>query len=161
MAQTVFLSLGGNHQNSIDLLKIAIRQLEKIAVGTIHSSSFYNSPPWGFEANHDFVNCVLQLKTQLQPLEVLTEIHKIELDLGRVRIGEGYTSRPIDIDILYFGDQIIKHSKLEIPHPRMYSRNFVLEPFNEIWSFWIDPQTKKSISKLLKECEDSSPVTKY
>lgn len=158
---TVFLSLGGNHDNSIELSKAAISNLQKIAVDDVWCSSYYSSAPWGFEADQDFVNCVCKIKTKLKAVEVLTFIQGIEKDLGRIRVGVGYTSRPIDIDILYYGDQKIETKNLHVPHPRMYDRNFVLVPFNEIWPFWVDPTSKKTISVLLKECKDLSVLAKY
>ncbi|MGB0933704.1 MAG: 2-amino-4-hydroxy-6-hydroxymethyldihydropteridine diphosphokinase [Lishizhenia sp.] len=160
MIHTVFFSLGGNHENSVDLLKIAIREIETISSSKVQCSSFYSTPPWGFEANLDFVNCVCRTQTHLSAFELLDFINGIEKDLGRIRVGGGYTSRPIDIDIIYFGDAIMNEKRLQIPHPRMYDRNFVLVPLNELASFWIDPNKKKSVAQLLKDSDDSSEVTK-
>lgn len=158
MCDSVFLGLGGNHDNSEELLKIALRKIGELATKIVATSSFYQTPPWGFEADNDFINCVVEIKYKGQPVELLEALNAIEKEMGRIRTGEGYTSRPMDIDILYFGNQIINSNKLEVPHPRMYHRNFVMYPLHEIAPDWIDPQFKTSVAELFKQCKDDSQI---
>lgn len=161
MSKSVFLSLGGNHENTKDLLDLVERKLSKFSLIKIQVSPYYITPPWGFETENDFINCVMRLEVRFSALKFLGLIHSLEKELGRVRIGGGYTSRPIDIDIIYFGDRVIENEELTIPHPRMYNRKFVLVPLNDIASFWIDPKLKINVNKLLEKCKDSSEIVKY
>lgn len=159
MSKQVFLGLGGNHDNSAELIEIALRKIDGIAKKIVKKSSNYQTPPWGFEADNDFINCVVWIEYEHNAYQLLDEIQAIEKDLGRIRTGGGYTSRPMDIDVLYFDNQLFKNEKLEIPHPRMYHRNFVMYPLYEIAPDWIDPVQKISVAELFKNCEDKSEIS--
>lgn len=158
MSESVFLGLGGNHDNSEELLTIALRKIGELATKIVATSSFYQTPPWGFEADNDFINCVIEIQYAGNAEELLKAINAIESEMGRIRTGEGYASRPMDIDILYFKNQVISAENLEIPHPRMYHRNFVMYPLNEIAPHWIDPVLNKPIKELFENCEDDSEI---
>ncbi|SFT89327.1 2-amino-4-hydroxy-6-hydroxymethyldihydropteridinediphosphokinase/dihydroneopterin aldolase / 2-amino-4-hydroxy-6-hydroxymethyldihydropteridine diphosphokinase [Lishizhenia tianjinensis] len=158
MSVTVFLGLGGNHDNSEELLKIALRKIGELATKIVATSSFYQTPPWGFEADNDFINCVVEIEYTGHAEELLTAINALEAEMGRIRTGEGYASRPMDIDILYFGNQVITNDVLDIPHPRMYHRNFVMHPLHEIAPNWIDPLQNKTVKELFEKCEDDSEI---
>ena len=125
----------------------------------MQKSPFCKSAPWGFESADSFVNIVARVNTQKNPEEVLVAIHEIEAGLGRIREGGGgYQSRTIDIDILFFDDEIIDRKNLTIPHPRLHLRRFTLQPLAEIAPDFIHPVLGKSIVELLDSCGDNSVV---
>lgn len=120
----VFLSVGGNIGNKLQNLQ-KVRLYIKSRIGEIDGeSSVYETPPWGFLADDDFWNQVLQVKTNLDPEELLSEIHAIEKLFNRKRDAGYYMSREMDIDILYFDDLILSTDKLIIPHPQL-SRGYL------------------------------------
>lgn len=129
--------------------------------GTIlKTSAVYENAAIGFEGG-DFLNACLLLETKLSPTELLTELQKIELKSGRNKNeGKGYTSRSIDLDILYFDDLIMNGAGLALPHPRMKDRNFVLKPLADIAPQFYHPVYKKDTRNLLQECKDKSKLTK-
>jgi 2-amino-4-hydroxy-6-hydroxymethyldihydropteridine diphosphokinase len=103
---------------------------------------------------------VLQVDTSLIPESVLEEIMKIELELGRVRNSKSYASRLIDIDILFYDNEIVDEMVLQIPHPRLHQRMFTLMPLLEICPQKIHPVTQKTIIQLAAECDDKLMVKK-
>ncbi len=112
----------------------------------------------GFEGD-DFLNCVVQLQTCLSPTEILKKILFIERELGRIRNNlEGFVSRPIDIDILFFDDEVIDSNNLVIPHPEIQHRKFVLQPLSDISLEFIHPKLHKSVSDLLIDSKDKSEL---
>jgi 2-amino-4-hydroxy-6-hydroxymethyldihydropteridine diphosphokinase len=110
------------------------------------------------EAAPDFLNQVIEISTSLNYLQLLAEIKEIEEFYGRKRTPGKYTSREMDVDILFFNDEIVETEKLTIPHPRLHERRFVLTPLAEILPDKIHSVLNKSIAELLKSCEDTSPV---
>jgi 2-amino-4-hydroxy-6-hydroxymethyldihydropteridine diphosphokinase len=129
---TVYLSLGGNLGDPADSMGVALRILdahEDIRVVTV--SSLYRTPPWGKLDQPDFLNAAAELVTGLAPRALLDFCLDAERTLKRVR-EERWGPRLIDIDILTYGDQIIHEAELEVPHPRMLERAFVLAPLAEI-----------------------------
>lgn len=154
----LYLLLGGNLGNKQQVFAEARTRLEK-QVGIISAqSAIYETEPWGFESEDLFWNQALELKTTLSPEEVLKQTQLIELELGRIRKEKQYDSRIIDIDILFFGDQIIKTANLTVPHPRIQERKFALVPLCEIAADFIHPLFRKSIRELLDECPDQLKV---
>jgi 2-amino-4-hydroxy-6-hydroxymethyldihydropteridine diphosphokinase len=158
--KTVFLGLGtnlGDRQKNLD------QALDKIAevIGIIVSrSSVYETEPWGFQSNDQFLNMVIGVETNLKPSGLLGRLLMIESLLGRLRDGKQYSSRIIDLDILLYGKQKIDTISLKIPHPRMHERRFVLIPLCEIAPDIVHPVFGKTISELLKECKNSGMVKK-
>ncbi len=124
------------------------------------SSAFYETEAWGYKNQDDFLNQALLVETNLAAEYVLNNIHRIEQNLGRIR-GEKWRERSIDIDILFYGKNIIKLESLTIPHKHLESRNFVLIPLNEILPNFIHPVSKKKVSELLRESTDNSTVKKW
>lgn len=145
------------------------RSLEMISekAGTIlQRSAIYESEPWGFEDDTPFLNQVVEISTELSPALLLEQLLTIETRLGRIRpfdgcgcsVQEGYSSRNIDIDILFYGQKLVFTEQLMIPHPRLHERKFTLVPLHEIAPGFIHPLLKKTISVLLQECRDPLKV---
>ena len=128
----VFLGIGGNIGNKrLNFQKVF--QIIGNSIGkVVYSSSIYESPPWGFQSEDDFWNQVILVATQLSHENLLAEINSIEKKFGRDRDKNQYSSREMDIDILYYDDVFIETENLIIPHPKMQQRKFVLVPLNEI-----------------------------
>jgi 2-amino-4-hydroxy-6-hydroxymethyldihydropteridine diphosphokinase len=122
-------------------------------------SKIYETPSWGFESD-PFYNCVLLLHTSKAPQKLLNQLLKIEKKLGRVRNQvAAYQPRPIDIDIIAFNEDIVATETLQIPHPHLQDRKFVLQPMLDLGSNWVHPIVKKSIAQLLAETKDTSSIT--
>lgn len=130
----IYLSLGSNLGDRHTLLLSAIEALIERVGRLVASSSFIETEPWGFQSPHRFMNAVVFMQTELSPRQLLAVTQDIEKQLGRTAKSEGgvYHDRPIDIDILLYGDLHINQPDLIIPHPRMYQRDFVMRPLNEI-----------------------------
>lgn len=125
------------------------------------ASSFYETEPWGFESDESFLNRVATYKTLLSPAEFLQKALAIENKLGRTRSPEiRYTSRTIDIDLLFCDSLSIHTTNLTIPHPRIAERKFVLVPLQEIMPDFVHPVLGKKISALLAETPDQLLVKK-
>lgn len=157
----VYLLIGGNLSDRSLLIKRAGHLIERRIGRVLEQSSVYETEPWGFDSNELFLNKVLLVETSLQPSELLETILKIEKDLGRKRVLNGYESRLIDIDILFYDDQVITNPNLVIPHPRIQERMFTLKPLQEINGAFIHPVLKKSIQQLVTECPDGLKVMRY
>lgn len=128
----VFLSLGGNLGDPRKSMASALRLLADDAnVDVVAVSSLYRTPPWGKLDQPDFLNAAAELSTSLSPHDLLDLCLGTEKKLKRVR-EERWGPRLIDIDILVFGDRVIQETGLEVPHPRMLERAFVLAPLDEI-----------------------------
>lgn len=156
----LYLLLGGNLGDKRQVFKEATCLLEE-QLGTItQQSHIYETEPWGFESADLFWNQALELSVAISPEEVLVRAQQIEQQLGRTRKAQQYDSRVIDIDILFYGDQIISLEDLIIPHPRIQDRKFVLVPLNEIAPKLRHPVLQKTIGQLLIECTDQLRVEK-
>lgn len=155
---TIFGSNSGNKQ---ELITQAIDRLSRIGK-IVLSSSFYETEPWGFECRENFLNQVTVFATALSPEKFLQACLDTEKHLGRVRSTDGprYSSRPIDIDLLFCDSQILDTPRLTIPHPRLSKRNFVLIPLVEIMPDFVHPVLGKSIKDLLSESPDQLQVRK-
>jgi 2-amino-4-hydroxy-6-hydroxymethyldihydropteridine diphosphokinase len=124
-------------------------------------SSIYETEPWGFSSEDTFLNRALKISTSLSPEEVMMKINEIEKTFGRERKEGGYSSRTMDIDILFYDDLVLISNNLKIPHPRIADRKFVLVPLNEIAPRLIHHQSGKTIKELLTECKDTKEVRKF
>jgi 2-amino-4-hydroxy-6-hydroxymethyldihydropteridine diphosphokinase len=152
----VILSIGSNQGKKLLNIEKCIDLLHN-EVGTIVKvSSLYESKSWGFDSD-DFYNCAVLLHTNFTPTKLLTKLLKVENQLGRVREkATGYLPRVIDIDIIAFDDKIIQTENLNIPHPLLKDRKFVLLPLKELIYNWEHPIDKVSISELLLKCNDEN-----
>ncbi|MBX3163404.1 MAG: 2-amino-4-hydroxy-6-hydroxymethyldihydropteridine diphosphokinase [Bacteroidetes bacterium] len=157
----VFLGLGGNTGNRLENLKRAVNALQKSCGRVLKQSSVYETEAWGFVSHKNYLNQVVSLETALSPQQLLKEILNIESELGRTRSENRYSDRSLDIDILLFNGEIISAENLEIPHPRLHERRFVLVPLNDVAPTVMHPVLKKTLSELLKNCQDTLLVEKY
>ena len=158
---TVYLLLGGN---LLDVKKTFKMAREKVSsnIGEVSQiSKLYQSDSWGFESKNLFLNQVLKLSTGLSPKQLLQTIQDIELELGRIRTAniEGFESRVIDIDILYYNSESIDTPKLKVPHYALQDRRFTMLPLAEVSPDYIHPVLKKTNKELLINCSDKSIVT--
>lgn len=153
----VVLGLGSNIGDSLNYLSSAESLINNEIGVIVQSSAVYESEPWGFEAKQNFLNKVIIIETGQNPHLLLKNLLEIELRLGRART-KIYSSRTIDIDILFFNDFMIKEENLKIPHPLIAERRFVLEPLNEIIPDYRHPDKKQSIKELLILCPDNSKL---
>jgi 2-amino-4-hydroxy-6-hydroxymethyldihydropteridine diphosphokinase len=146
MHKRVYLSLGSNVGDRAGNLEAAIERLGKLGK-VMAVSSFYETEPVEFAAQPWFLNCVVELDTERMPKQLLAAILDIEKEMGRRRI-QKKGPRTLDIDILLFGNSIVKMKGLTIPHPAMHERRFVLEPLAEIAPEARHPVLKRSIREL-------------
>lgn len=160
----VFLSLGSNIGDRISNIQHSVNALTMTKnVQIVKSSSFYETEPWGYKNQNWFINAAIAIDTDLEPLELLETINKIELQLGRNRENEiRWGQRTIDIDILMYENRVISiENKLIIPHPQMHKRAFVLVPMLEVKADLIHPILNKTISQLYDELENPEGVFLY
>jgi 2-amino-4-hydroxy-6-hydroxymethyldihydropteridine diphosphokinase len=154
-----YLLIGGNEGNRFFYLKQALLQIERFCGEIVQQSSLYETAAWGKTDQPAFLNQVLLVHTRLDASELMAAILQVEETLGRKRI-EKYGSRTIDIDILFFNNEIINQPQLQIPHQEIQNRRFALEPMNEIAPGLLHPVLHKTIQQLLLECGDKLDVKK-
>jgi len=154
---TVYLGLGSNLGNRAANLAAAVRSLEASGVRVVKQSSIYETEPLYLAGQPWFLNCVVEARTSQPPQELLRTIIGIESALGRERTVR-FGPRVIDIDILLYGSQEIRLADLEIPHPRIAERRFVLMPLAEIAPALRHPLLDKAIAELLASTPDRSEV---
>lgn len=153
-----FILLGSNMGDKKNMLLNAVIDIKKIIGDIITKSSIYETEPWevdGFQES--YLNQVIQINTNLTAKNLLLELNKIEVKYGRHREIKN-SSRTLDLDILFFENQIINSNDLTIPHPRLHLRNFTLIPLMEIAPYFIHPKLNKNIEELYDECKDPSEV---
>jgi len=156
---TVYLGLGTNLGDRKQNLTQALELLSQHMV-IENVSSVYETEPVGFEEQPLFLNAVCRVTTQLKPEQLLRLAKKIEAELGR-KPGPPNAPRPLDIDILLHGKQVISTQDLIVPHPRLAERAFVLVPLAEIAPDFIHPVSKKTVMQMLHELGAITGVTKW
>ena len=154
----VALLLGGNQGDVKRTLQTAQQLINSRVGAVLRCSHRYESEPWGFPAAQRFSNQALEVSTDLLPLEVLDACQGIERELGRNRAAEAiekassgaaYSSRPIDIDIIFYGDEVIDDERLTVPHPLLAEREFALQPLAEIMRRHRHPITGVTVGEML------------
>ena len=162
-SENVFILLGSNLGDRETLINQACKMMEEKCGEIVDKSSLYESEPWGFKSEQWFLNQVVVIDTVLQPDLLMNILLSIEKDLGRDRsvCHDGYVSRPIDLDILYYGDKIIETQMVTVPHPRLHERRFTLLPLCEIAPDFVHPLLKMTNMHLLELCMDSGIVNIY
>ena len=154
-----YLLIGGNEGERLHYLEQAKKEIEQSCGEISLQSSIYETAAWGIRDQPSFLNQAIMIQTQHNADKLMDEILSIEEKLGRIR-KEKYGPRTIDIDILFFNEDIINLSHLRIPHPELQNRRFALVPMNEIAPELVHPGLHKTIMQLLKECKDPLDVKK-
>lgn len=157
----VYISLGTNLGDKEQNLRTAVQKIEEQVGKVISLSAFYITAPWGFDSEHSFLNAAACIETELLPLEVLQKTQEIERELGRTHKSAGgvYSDRLIDIDLLLYDDLILSVTSssgaaLNLPHPLMAERDFVMRPLTEIAPELVHPVLGKTMKALLAQIEE-------
>ena len=159
-SKVVYLLLGSNLGDRRGLIDEAIIKIGEQIGAVVARSANYETDAWGKEDQPSFLNVALAVSTRLPALAVLEEALAIEMELGRIRL-EKWGARLIDIDVILFGDEIIDEgAKLQVPHPEMHNRKFVLEPLAEIASKFVHPVLQLNITEMLERLNDNLSVSK-
>ena len=158
MKNIAYIGVGSNLGDKIKYCNDAIEKISGYEENVIlDRSSLYRTEPWGKEDQDWFINCVIKLETSLSALEFLQVLQDIEKKLNREK-GDKWSPRIIDLDILFFNDEVIKKPGLRIPHPLIQQRRFVLVPLNEISPELTHPVFFQSVTELLEETTDDKGV---
>ena len=150
--KTAFLALGSNIGDREANLRDAVTRLESHEIHLLRRSSLYETAPQELLDQPWFLNAVVQVETILFPMQLLARVREIERQMGRRRVTPK-GPRNIDIDILFYGRTVIATAELEVPHPRIAQRRFVLEPLAEIAPEFRHPQTGKTANEMLAALE--------
>jgi 2-amino-4-hydroxy-6-hydroxymethyldihydropteridine diphosphokinase len=154
----IYIALGTNLWDRAANLQTALCLLPPL-VEVLAQSTVYQTPPWGFEDQPDFLNQVLLAETSCSPLDLLAHLKQTETRVGRKPTFR-YGPRMVDLDILFYGDQILDLPGLQIPHPKLPERAFVLVPLADLNPDFVHPVIKKSIREILSQV-DASGITRY
>jgi 2-amino-4-hydroxy-6-hydroxymethyldihydropteridine diphosphokinase len=158
--KSVYLSLGSNVGDREENLRAAVRELPQAGVAVARVSSIFETEPVDLREQPWFLNCVVEAKTLFDPFTLLRALREIEAKLGSKKlVAKG--PRLIDLDILLYGSETIDTPKLQVPHPRMHLRRFVLVPLAEIAADVLHPILKKYVKQLLEETPDRSTVRPF
>jgi len=157
----VYLSISANLGYSNQLIIYSREAIAARIVVIKSSSSIYESEPWGFESDNNFLNQILLVETILSPAAIMLELSYIESKFGRERNGKGYSSRTMDIDVLFYDHLILYTPELIVPHKQLHKRRFIVEPLREIAPDFIHPLFSISINEIALTCTDNGKVWKY
>ena len=160
MTEEVYLLLGSNVGDRDSNLSRAIERISQSAGELLKVSRIYQTAAWGKIDQASFLNQAVYINTAHAPLELLTQLKNIEKEVGRVST-EKWGPRVIDIDILFYGSEIIQDPELQVPHPYLPVRRFALLPLAEIAGDFVHPVLRRSVNALLTECPDGSNVRLY
>ncbi len=157
---TVILLIGGNIGDRPKYLQQAVTLIAARTGRVTRESALYETAPWGEVQQPDYLNQALILETEMDAPALLEELLLIERTIGRIRRRK-WDSRVIDIDIIFFNQEVITLPQLKVPHPRMQLRRFVLAPLQEIIPDWAHPILQLTVNQLLEACPDPLPVHKF
>lgn len=157
---TAFILTGGNIGDRVQNLQAAAESIEKFCGKIVSKSSVFETAAWGNQDQAAFLNQVLEIETHISASSLLRKLLAIEANMGRLRTAKN-EPRIIDLDILFYNNFIIKLPHLQVPHPQIQERRFVLEPLNEIASDFIHPILHQSVHQLLMTCLDPLDVKKF
>jgi 2-amino-4-hydroxy-6-hydroxymethyldihydropteridine diphosphokinase len=155
--KVVYIALGSNVGDRAAMLERAIAAMNSAAIRLLRQSSFYVTEPVDASGQSWFLNAVVEAETSLLPLQLLHALLRIERELGRRRVTP-HGPRTIDLDILFYGSSVIRSRELEVPHPRLPERRFVLVPLVQIAPEFRHPALHKSVTQLLADTPDRSEV---
>ena len=154
----VIVSLGSNQGNRFETIQACIDLIHSEVATVVKVSKIYETPAWGFESE-PFYNAAILIHTTKSAQKILNQVLRVEKKLGRIRTKDsGYQARIIDVDIIAFDEEIISTETLQVPHPLMQNRKFVLQPMLDLGLNWEHPILKKTISQLLAQTEDESKI---
>lgn len=161
LINSVFLSLGSNLGDRYFNLQNAVSEISN-QIGKITAiSPIYETEPIGFSSTELFLNVCVQIESSKSAFQILEILQEIEINAGRISSqNQGYISRIIDIDIIFYNQETIKADKLTVPHANFRDRLFVLLPLNDLNSQFVDPKTSLTIKQLLDKCADNSKLLK-
>lgn len=158
MGYTAYIGIGSNAGDKVLNCEKAISEILKIdRHKVLVRSSFFNTRPIGYTAQDWFVNSVIKIETELEPIDLYRMLKAIEIRLGRKETFRG-GPRVIDLDLLLFDDRRIETEELQVPHPRFHERQFVLIPLSEIDRDLIHPVLKKTVGELLRGIKEDQGV---
>jgi 2-amino-4-hydroxy-6-hydroxymethyldihydropteridine diphosphokinase len=146
----VYIGIGSNVGNRESNCRMAIERLNEKGIEVKKTSSMYETEPWGFKDQPKFINMVIEAETRLEPERLLIVLKDIEKEMGRKETVK-WGPRIIDLDILFYNDKIINQDELQIPHPYLHKRDFVLVPLSEIAPNKTHPILKKTIKELMED----------
>ena len=147
----VYIGVGSNLGQRQEQLEEGLKRLSEVTgIEVLRTSSVYETKPVGGPPQGDYLNAVWEVETSLSPKALLKELLLVEAQMGRIR-GEANASRTLDLDILIYDDLMIREPGLEVPHPRLHERLFVLKPFCEIAPETIHPEKKETMQTLLEK----------
>ena len=156
MHKGIFLSLGGNVGDVQANFADALEALEARKVHVVKESALYKTEPIGITDQDWFFNQVVEVETELSPLELLYACLATEEEIGRIRNpDEKWGPRPIDVDLLFYHDQVINTTELTVPHPELVDRRFILVPLSEIAPDFRHPTRRKTIQELLTKLNET------
>jgi len=160
MGHIVYIGIGSNVGDKVRQCERAISEILKVDRHKLLAKSpLFKTKPVGYVSQDWFVNGVIKIETEMEPLDLLRILKTLELQLGRTRTFR-WGPRSIDLDILFFDDEEVRTEELQVPHPRLHERQFVLIPLAEIDRHLVHPVLKKTVGKLLEELKEDQGVEK-
>lgn len=157
---TAILLIGGNIGDRPKYLQQAALRIAARTGRITAESALYETAPWGEVQQPDYLNQALRLETELDAPTLLNVLLDVEKEIGRVR-RQKWGARVIDIDLIFFNQEVITLPQLKVPHPQMQHRRFVLAPLSEIVPEWMHPILQLTVNQLLEACPDPLPVHKF